>query len=158
MKITWNDLTIKFDHIDTKRLLESWDWLIGNDKKPILVSSIGDLFLVDNDGKYHWLNVGAGIIEKVAENETEFKEKLNNTEISEEWFLIELVAELKRNGLELTERKLYGYKTLPILGGKYEPENFELTDIEVHFELSGKIHKQIKDLPNGTNVEIKITN
>ena len=38
--------------------------------------------------------------------------------------------------------------------GEYEPENFELTDIEVHFELSGQIHKQIKDLPDGTNVKI----
>ncbi len=39
-------------------------------------------------------------------------------------------------------------------GGEYEPENFELTDIEVYFELSGKIHKQINDLPEGTKRKI----
>lgn len=153
MEITWNDLTINFTHIDINRLIESWYWLIGNDKKPILISSIGDLFLEDQNGIY-WLNVGEGIIEKVAENETEFKTKLNDNEIVNEWFLLELVAELKRTGLLLTEKKLYGYKTLPILGGEYTPENFELIDVEVHFELSGEIHKQIKDLPDGTKVNI----
>lgn len=154
MIITWKDLTVKFDYIDLDRLMESWDWLIGNDKKPILMSSIGDLFLEDNEGICYWLNVGEGILEKVADNETEFKAKLKNEEIVDEWFLIELVSEIKRSGLELTEKKLYGYKKLPIIGGEYKPENFEMTDIEVHFELSGQIHKQIKDLPDGTKVKI----
>lgn len=154
MKITWDDLKVDFTHIDLNRLTESWDWLIGNDKTPILISSIGDIFLEDRNEKCYRLNVGEGIIEKVAEDKTEFKEKLNDNEIVSDWFLVELVAELKKGGMELTENKLYGYKKLPVLGGEYEPENFELTDIEVHFELSGQIHKQIKDLPDGTNVKI----
>jgi predicted transcriptional regulator len=33
-------------------------------------------------------------------------------------------------------------------------KNFPFWDIEVHFELSGQIHKQIKDLPDGTKVKI----
>jgi len=154
MTITWKDLTVEFNHINLNRLMESWRWLIGNNKKPILMSSIGDLFFEDDKGMCYWLNVGEGKFEKVAKNHEEFKAKLKNKEIVDEWFLVELVAELKRNGLELMEKKLYGYKTLPILGGEYSPENFELTDIEVHFELSGQIHKQIKDLPNGTKINI----
>lgn len=154
MKITWDDLKVDFTNIDLKRLLESWDWLIGNDKTPILISSIGDIFLEDRSEKCYLLNVGEGIIEKVAEDKTEFKEKLNDNKIVSDWFLVELVAELKKGGMELTENTLYGYKKLPVLGGEYEPENFELTDIEVHFELSGQIHKQIKDLPDGTDVKI----
>jgi hypothetical protein len=154
MKITWDDLKVDFTHIDLIRLTESWDWLIGNDKTPILVSSIGDIFLEDRNKKCYWLNVGEGIFEKVAEDKTEFKEKLNDKEIVNEWFLVELVATLKKGGMELTNKKLYGYKKLPVLGGEYEPENFELTDIEVHFELCGQIHKQIRDLPDGTKVNI----
>ena len=41
MRITWKDLKIDFNHIDQKRLTESC-WLIGIDKKPILMSSICD--------------------------------------------------------------------------------------------------------------------
>jgi hypothetical protein len=154
MKITWDDLKVDFTNINLEKLIENWNWLIGNDKTPIIISSIGDLFFEDRNEKYYWLNVGEGIIEKVAEGKTEFIAKLNDNEIVSEWFLVELVAELKKRGLELTQNKLYGYKILPVLGGEYEPENFELTDIEVHFELSGQIHKQIKDLPDGENVKI----
>jgi hypothetical protein len=155
MKITWDDLKVNIANIDSNSLLESWYWLIGNDKTPILVSSIGDIFLTDKSGKCFWLNVGEGIFEEVAENVEEFKEKLNDNEIVNEWFLVELVAELKKSGMELEENKLYGYKKIPILGGEYVPENFELTDIEVHFELCGQIHKHVKDLPNGTKINIK---
>lgn len=157
MKITWEDLQIDFSNINSENLLESWNWLIGNDKEPILISSIGDVFLQDKTGICYWLNVGEGIIEKIAESPSEFKSKLKDKEIVEEWFLVELVAEIKKTGMELIKNNLYGYKTIPILGGEYKPENFELTDIEVHFELSGIIHQQIKDLPDGTKINIKIS-
>ncbi len=154
MKITWADLRVEFNHVDQNRLVESWDWLIGTDKKPILISSIGDIFLSDKNGNCYWLNVGEGNFEKVAESLEEFETKLNNNEQVAEWFLVGLVEKIKEHGLELTEKHLYGYKKLPILGGEYEPENFELTDIEVYFELSGQIHKQINDLPDGTKIKI----
>ena len=158
MEINWAELKMDLSKINLKILLESWEWLIGKDKKIILISSIGDAFLEDSNGICYWLNVGEGIFEKVAENITEFETKLTDNEIVADWFLIELVAELKKSGIELTENNIYSYKTFPILGGEYLPENFEITDIEVHFEISGQIYKQVKDLPIGTKinkVEIK---
>ena len=158
MKINWAELKIDLSKINLKNLLESWEWLIGNDKKIILISTIGDAFLEDSNGICYWLNVGEGIFEKVAENITEFETKLTNNEIVEDWFLVELVEELKKSGIKLIENNIYSYKTFPILGGEYLPENFEITDIEVHFEISGQIYKQVKDLPVRTKinkVEIK---
>ena len=158
MEINWAELKIDLSKINLKNLLESWEWLIGNDKKIILISTIGDAFLEDSNGICYWLNVGEGIFEKVAENITEFETKLTNNEIVEDWFLVELVEELKKSGIKLTENNIYSYKTFPILGGEYLPENFEITDIEVHFEISGQIYKQVKDLPVRTKinkVEIK---
>ena len=158
MEINWAELKIDLSKINLKNLLESWEWLIGNDKKIILISTIGDAFLEDSNGICYWLNVGEGIFEKVAENITEFETKLTNNEIVEDWFLVELVEELKKSGIKLIENNIYSYKTFPILGGEYLPENFEITDIEVHFEISGQIYKQVKDLPVRTKinkVEIK---
>lgn len=157
MELTWNDLQVDFDHIDPNQLTTSWSWLIGTDKEPILISSIGDLFLADQNGVCFWLNVGEGTFEKVADSIDQFKVKLKDDEQVAEWFLIGLVEELKESGLELTDKHLYGYKQLPVLGGEYQPENFELTDIEIHFEFSGQIHKQIKDLPDGTKVNITLS-
>ncbi|PIQ46940.1 MAG: hypothetical protein COW03_17470 [Cytophagales bacterium CG12_big_fil_rev_8_21_14_0_65_40_12] len=152
MKISWNDLTVDFSHINPDKLLQDWVWLIGEGKKPILVSSIGDLFLTDKSGKCFWLNAGEGILEEVAESLEEFEIKLKDNKYVNEWFLIALVKIFKEKGFELTDRCLYSFKKLPVLGGEYEPENFEITDIEVHFSLSGQINQKIKDLPEGTNI------
>ena len=156
MKITWKDLTIEFSHIPPENLTKCWTWLIGEDMKPIMLSSIGDMFLIDSEGKIYWLDVGGGELKPAAQNFEELEQKMKDDTIANEWFMFNLVIELKESGLELTEGKLYSYKKLPIIGGEYHPANFELTDIEVHFALTGQIHEKIKDLPDGTEVRFKI--
>jgi hypothetical protein len=123
---------------------------------PILISSIGDMFLSDGEGKIYWLNVADGNLEIVATNIIEFKKKINDPEIVSDWFMTDLVAEIKKTGQALSIGKLFGYKKLPALGGEYLPDNFELTDIEIHFSIAGQIHEQIKDLPRGTPINIKL--
>lgn len=56
MTITWDDLTVTFDEESSERLLDDWKWLVGTDKNPILISSIGDMFLRDGADKVYWLN------------------------------------------------------------------------------------------------------
>jgi len=156
MKITWKDFSIDFSNIDKNKLIADWIWLLGNDKEPIIISSIGDMFLHDRNGKIYWLNVGEGLLDLVSDNIADFKIKLKDDSQVDEWFMIGLVQQIKESGLELVDSKLYGYKKLPIIGGDYIPNNFELTDLEVHFSLAGQIHKQIKNLPNGTKVNFKV--
>lgn len=152
MEITWDDLTVNFDYSKEESLLEAWKWLVGEDMRPILISSIGDMFLQNEPGEVFWLDVGRGELTKVADTVEEFKLLLEDEETVREWFLIELVAALKREQMQLGPNQVYGYKQLPILGGEYIPENLEPTDIEVHFQLAGQIHEQIKDLPDGTQI------
>ena len=156
MKITWKDLSIDFSNFDRYKLIADWIWLIGDDKEPIMISSIGDMFLKDKNGKIYWLNVGEGLLDLVSENIDDFKLKLKDDSQVDEWFMIGLVQQIKESGLELINGKLYGYKKLPVIGGDYIPENFELTDLEVHFSLAGQINQQIKDLPDGTKVNFKV--
>ncbi|WLQ15413.1 DUF1851 domain-containing protein [Hahella aquimaris] len=156
MPLTWNDLTVSFAHIDRDKLVEDWKWLVGQ-SLPILVTSIGDAFLQNKSGEIYWLITGSAEFEKVAESYEEFKIKLRDNELVNEWFLVPLVLQLKEQGSVLERGKLYGFKQLPVLGGKYEPENFELTDIEVHFAMSGQMNFLIKDLPDGTQVNFQIS-
>jgi hypothetical protein len=156
MELTWDDIIIDLTEIDLEKIISTWKWLIGDNKQPILISSIGDLYLKDENENCFWLNVGEGILEKIADSVAEFEEKINDYEIASEWFLIELVKSIKESGLNLTENMLYGYKVLPILGGDFIPENFELIKVETHFELNGLIHKQIKDLPDGSEINIEV--
>ena len=41
---------------------------------------------------------------------------------------------------------------MPVLGGDYSLENFEMTDISVHFSITGQICSQVKDLPERTRI------
>ncbi len=154
MKLKLSDYSIDFKHIKNETLIEKWIWLIGEDKTPILITSIGDLFFKDAEENIYWLMVGVGEVEKVASSLKEFEEKLNDEELFDGWFLPLLVSAIKKEGIKLTKSTLYGYKLIPILGGEYDPKNYEVTDIEAHFNMCGEIHEEIHDLPDGTTIRL----
>ena len=156
MELTWQDIIIDFTNIENKDLTENWTWLIGEKMAPIMISCIGDMFLEDEDGKIHWLNVGDGSLELVAENKEELQEKMDDEKIANEWFMFSLVYEIKQSGLNLTAGKLYGYKLPPVLGGEYKADNFTLISVTEHFSFSGDLHEKIKDLPDGTPINIDL--
>jgi hypothetical protein len=117
-----------------------------------MVSSVGDLFLRDSNNSIYWLNTGNGTLTEVADGIEKFKEKLQDQDVVSDWFLVDLIAALKAEGMTLKTGQVYSYKKLIILGGDYSPENFEPTDIEVHFSFAGQIHQQVKDLPPGAKI------
>ena len=114
------------------------------------------MFIADKTGKVYWLEIGGGELNLIAGTNQEFNDKLKDIDHVNEWFLIELTTELKNSTKKLKDGQLYSYKKLPIIGGDYTVDNFAPRDIEEHFGYTGRIHKQIKDLPDGTRVKIKI--
>lgn len=153
---TLNDLVAKFNSDTSDRLTENWTWLIGTDKEVLLVSAIGDMFLTDGKKRVYWLDVGNGEFNLVANSIEDFEDKLKNVEQVNEWFMIDLTTQLRLSDKKLKDGQLYSYYKLPIIGGDYTVDNFAPLDIEEHFGYLGDIHRQIKDLPDGTEVEIKI--
>ena len=48
-----------------------------------------------------------------------------------------------------------GFTQLPVLGGAYTIENrYRLSAVE-HFSLTGDLHRQLRDLPDGAKVRIR---
>src|SRR5688572_10921757 len=156
MKRNLDALTVKFKDDISDKLTENWTWLIGKDKKVLLISAIGDMFLTDNSKKVYWLDVGVGELKLVADGILDFVEKLKNIDQVNEWFMIDLITDLRLSDSKLKDGQLYSYKKLPITGGDYAVENFAPLDIEEHFGYTGDIQKQIKDLPDGTTVELEV--
>jgi len=64
----------------------------------------------------------------------------------------ERVEELRRNGKVLNAAQIYSYRVPLSLGGQTGSENVEITDVYVHFALTGQIERQIADMPAGTPV------
>lgn len=151
--MTLNDLTVDISHLDKRVLVEDWEWLVGQAKLPILVCAIGDAFLQDTDsGEIYFLNTAFAESQPVAEGIDELKRMLADSAFVMDHFEPEMVQDLRENGVVLKPGEVYSFKKPLVLGGEPILANVEPMDIEVHFSLSGQIHEQVKDLPDGATL------
>lgn len=152
MRITWNELTVSMDGVDLDGLLSEWRWLVDESYQPVLISSLGDLFLRHDDGRVFWLDAGGGSLSEVAASTEEFKSLMVQPQNANEWFVPQLVGDILTQGKSIQPGECFGYSVPPVLGGSMDADNFEPTDLQVHFGILGQIHRQAKDLPPGTAI------
>jgi len=151
MRITWNELIVPFDPNKGETLLSDWRWLVGDDVQLVVISALGDLFLKGPQGEILWLDTGTARLTRIADSADEFK-RLMQTDNADQWFVPQLVGDLIESGKVLTPGQCYSYKVPPMLNGKMEVDNFEATDLLVHFSMLGQIAKQTQNLPEGTKI------
>jgi len=151
------DLIVPLAGIDTERVLEFWRWLIPESHCPLFATALGDLFLTDPAGRVLWLDVGVGRLQRVAADEREFERAATDPDNYGLWFGEGLVDQLRAAGKVLFPFECYGYVTLPMLGGAYEPSNFTIYPVVRHFRVWGQVHEQLRGVPDGTTVTFKIT-
>jgi hypothetical protein len=152
MRITWNELTVSLEGQNPDDLLSQWRWLIGEDTTLFMVSSCGDMFLSDQNGRVLWLDSGTGQLLQIANSVAEFDSLRQQQQNADQWFMPQLVGDLLVKGVKLGPGECYSYKKPPVLGGEIALSNFEPTDLSVHFSALGQIHKQVKHLPAGTKI------
>jgi hypothetical protein len=152
MNVTWKELTVNFQKHGADDLLRDWRWLVGDSMQLLIVSSLGDMFLANAEGRVFWLDTGTGLLQQVAESPEDFKHIMQQRENADQWFVPQLVGDLMAAGVVLSAGQCYSYKKPPVLGGQIKPENFEPTDLSVHFSILGQIHRQVKNLPSGTSI------
>ena len=155
MTLTFKNLTKDITSVDIEDVLSCWRWCVADIKAIAVMTYLGDLFLVGKDNAIYWLQTNNGRLTKVAEDLQQFERYLNDEDKVGNWFLPLLVEKLVTAGKTLKENEVYSYKKSPVIGGEYSEDNIEPTDISVHFAFSGQICEQIKDLPEGTKVNIK---
>ena len=175
-----NDYLIDHSKLEWHKMLSAWSWLLDDEAEiePWLMNRFGDLFFLDEEGAVLWLNVTDGELSEVAENADEFFALLESSvegtdeddsedtadfedqdesdDNAEDWFLMAVVDEAVEAGLKLGPGECYGFKTLPILGGDYGPENMYVSTVEKYWSFCGYVHAQIDGLPDGAEVEIDL--
>jgi hypothetical protein len=175
-----NDYLVDHTKLEWHKMLSAWSWLLDDEAEiePWLMNRFGDLFFLDEDGAVLWLNVSDGELSEVAENADEFFAMLESSvdgsdeddsedaadfedeeeseDNAEDWFLMGIVDEAVEAGLKLGPGECYGFKTLPILGGDYVPENLYVSTVEKYWSFCGYVHAQIDGLPDGAEVEIDL--
>lgn len=156
MTVTSKDLSFLPSDAALAALYDSWSWLLPSGIRTVMVSTLGDVFFQAEGAAVFWLNTGTGEVENVAASRDEFIELLQ-TDKATEWFMPHLIEQLMSAGKVLKPDQCYTYVTLPIFKeGKYEVANLNPVAAREHFALTGRIHKEVKGLPDGAAVTIDL--
>lgn len=142
--MTLTDLTVNFSHLNRDSLLSDWEWLLGREYLPILLSASGDAFVQNiNNGQIWWLDSGGGEFTQVAESAEDFRRLLADKEFVSNYFAVQMVGDLIQSAKPLSHNQIYSLTKPWLLGGEYRIDNIEPTDIEVHFSLTGQVAQQV---------------
>ena len=147
--------TLPVERSDWNALLADWSSLIPPGSSPWLLSRFGELFFEEADDKIGMLQVSNFQYSVVATNKKDFEEWLVDPDKMSEWFLAPLVDQLAAKGKTLKPDYCYSFKQALGLGGPLNAENVMEIPIHEHFGLWGEVHRQIKDLPQGSQVILK---
>ncbi|MCM5530643.1 T6SS immunity protein Tdi1 domain-containing protein [Parasegetibacter sp. NRK P23] len=156
MRLSLAQLTKDIANANLEDFLSCWRWLVTDMKAVVTISCLGDMFFLGKDDNVYWLQTENGELTKIASSLEEYQLFLDDEVKLDDWFLPLLIEKLIDSGKTLKENEVYSYKQLPILGGEYSVDNIDPTDMSIHFAFCGQICEQIKNLPDGTKVNIKV--
>lgn len=151
-KVTWDDLTIDLTNIDVREVYEDWNWLVNEKIMPLMMTKFGDLFFIKENGKVYFLDTIEGEVKSICNSKEEFVAFINQKENIENYLLSYIIVDLINNNHIPSSKECYSFETPPILGGKIEADNVTIMSILVSISITGQIHRQVKDLPEGAAI------
>lgn len=143
--------------ISVEPLLHEWRWLFEGEFQLLAVNAFGDLFLVDAQDKVYRLDVTGGTISVVASSTREFFDAANDVNEKREWLLDRLEQEAAQKGLRPSKGQCIGYKVPPVFKESVTTQqNAYVADLYEYVSFMGDVHEQINDVPDGSQVRVKI--
>jgi hypothetical protein len=125
--------------------------------RPVLLTAMGDAFAQGESGAVYFVDVVEGSIRLVADNGETFQTLLRDTKFVTDHMFPARIIEFRKAGIALQPMEVYSYKQPLVLGGADDIDNVETAFASVHISLHGQVHRQVKDLPDGTPIsEIKL--
>lgn len=159
----WTEIAFVPDAEAVSALNDAWAWRFDQPVQPFLSSMFGGVFFETNSGAVRWFECGTGLCENVAASRAAFDSFLGGERDEawearvDEWFLPTFVTQLRAAGMRPGSRHCYGLTTLPIFeGGAYTADNAFVCLTQEWFSLTGNIHRQAADIPDGGKVRLVV--
>jgi hypothetical protein len=143
-------------HLDVDRLLRDWRWLYPNLATLVARSVWGDLFLLGSNGQILWLDVQVGEFRTVAENIEMFRESVSNEELQEPWFATHDERKAAEDGLKPGPDECIAFAIPLVFAESGYRGNGYISDIYETVSFLGDLHRQIRALPDGSQVRLVI--
>lgn len=138
-----------------KEIKDSWGWVGIVPQEIVIENEFGNLIVKDFEDKFWRICPEDVYCEVVAESIAEYNILIKNQEFLEDWFMSAMVEEAKKKLGMLEPGYKYHMVTPGILGGEYGVSNFNVAPLYEIIRFSGDLGRQIKDLPEGAQIEMK---
>lgn len=135
---------------------DNWGWVGINPTEVVTENDFGNLILKDADDKFWRLCPEDIYCEVVAESIDEYNKLITDPEFLNDWNMTVMVDE----AMEMLGPLKEGYKfylIIPgVLNGEYSGTNIQTAPFVEIIRLSGELGNQIKDLPDGAEIKLKV--
>lgn len=139
-----------------EEIKESWGWVGIQPEEVVGENDFGNLIIKDIEGKYWRLCPEDVYCKVVAQNREDLDKLSSNQEFLEDWYMQALVEKAQKNLGSLTDGRKYCLVTPGVLGGEYDLSNIKTAPLIELIRFSGDLANQIKDLPDGAQVQLKV--
>ena len=139
-----------------KEIRESWGWVGIQPEEVVGENDFGNLMIKDIEGRYWRLCPEDVYCQIIAQNREELDKLSSDQEFLEDWYMQALVEKAKEYLGPLTDGRKYCLAIPGVMGGEYDISNIKTVPLIELIHFSGDIANQIKDLPDGAQVQLKV--
>lgn len=133
--------------INWPEALASWAFLLPRRFSLLFANRFGDVFIVQEDGSVHMLNLATGTLDRLADKIEDLADLLEVDVLRQNWLMTNLVDQCIEAGLLLKPGEVYSYKVPPSLGGTMELDNVEIMPAADHYHAMAEIQLMLDELP-----------
>ncbi|AUI85919.1 DUF1851 domain-containing protein [Vibrio azureus] len=139
-----------------QEIKEAWGWVGIEPIEIVGENDFGNLMIEDVNGRFWRLCPEDVDCKLVANNRDELNLLSKDQEFLEDWYMQPLVENAKDHLGELGIGQKYCLAIPGVLGGVYDLSNIKVSSLIEIIRFSGYLGKQIEDLPDGTQIKLKV--
>ena len=137
-------------------ITDAWGWAGLVPEEIVGENEFGNLIVRDVNGVYWRICPEDVYCEIIAKSREELDSLSTDPEFLKDWYMRSLV-EIARSKLgDLKDGYKYCLAIPGVLGGSYDGDNINTVPLDELIALSGDIGQQLKDLPDGSQVKLKV--
>jgi len=139
-----------------QEIRDSWGWVGIEPLSVVGENDFGNLMIEDVEGKFWRLCPEDVYCEVVASDRGDLDRLSQDQDFLEDWYMQALVEQARKGLGELAEGKKYRLVIPGALGGEYGISNIKTAPLVELVRFSGDLAKQIKDLPDGAEIQLRV--
>lgn len=135
----------------------AWGWAGVSPFAVLAENAFGGLVIEDEQGRRWRISPDMLSCEVIAEDKANWLQLTRDQEFVEDFLMSGLAESARRAHGRHTGDERFAFVMPPPLGGSYAAENLRKTPLVEIIHLAGDIARQIRDLPDGAKIRLKIT-